>query len=177
MLNSALLTEAVNEKNCTRPCDIFYEVRKGIIESMKQTGEVGSQKDGMDAALCSWNKNGTLEYALANNPLILIRNGELTETKGDKLPVGILTGEQIPFTHHELKVEKGDTVYIFSDGFPDQFGGPKGRKFMIKRFKQLLQDIHKQPLEVQRDKLDTTIKEWMGEEEQVDDILVMGMRF
>jgi len=177
MLNSALLTEAVNEKNCTRPCDIFYEVRKGIIESMKQTGEVGSQKDGMDAALCSWNKNGTLEYALANTPLFLIRNGELTETKGDKLPVGILTGEQIPFTHHELKVEKGDTVYIFSDGFPDQFGGPKQKKFMIKRFKQLLLDIHQQPLEAQRDKLDTTIEDWMDEEEQVDDILVVGMRF
>jgi len=177
MLNSALLTEAVNEKNCTRPCDIFYEVRKGIIDSLKQTGEVGSQKDGMDAALCSWNKNGTLEYALANTPLFLIRNGELTETKGDKLPVGILTGEQIPFTHHELKVEKGDTVYIFSDGFPDQFGGPKQKKFMIKRFKQLLLDIHQQPLEAQRDKLDTTIEDWMDEEEQVDDILVVGMRF
>ncbi|HHZ66120.1 MAG TPA: tetratricopeptide repeat protein [Flavobacteriales bacterium] len=177
MLNSALLTEAVNEKGLTRPCDIFYEVRKGIIDALKQTGELDSQKDGMDAVLCAWNGNGTLEYALANNPLILIRNGELSETKPDKMPVSILTGEQIPYTHHELKVEKGDRVYIFSDGYPDQFGGKKGRKFMIKRFKQLLLDIHQEPLEAQRDKLDAAMQKWMGDGEQVDDILVIGVRF
>ena len=127
--------------------------------------------------LCAWSDNGILEYALANNPLFLIRNGELIETKPDKMPVGILTGEQTLYTHHELKVENGDTIYIFSDGYPDQFGGPKGRKFMIKRFKQLLLDICQEPLETQGDKLDTAMQKWMGKEEQVDDILVIGVRF
>ncbi len=150
MIGSSLLDEAVVEKGVTKPNEIFFEVRKGFIDALKQTGGLASQKDGMDAVLCSWNKNGNLEYALAYNPLLLIRKGELIETKADKQPVGFHTLEQKPFTHHELKLEKGDTVYIFSDGYSDQFGGPKNKKFMLKNFKKLLLSIQDKTMNEQK---------------------------
>jgi len=175
MIGSSLLDEAVIEKGITRPNEIFYEVRKGFINALKQTGE--TQKDGMDAVLCSWNQNGKLEYSLAYNPFFLIRNGKLIETKADKQPVGFHTGEQKPFTHHEHKLEKGDTVYLFSDGYPDQFGGKKNKKFMMKKFKKLLLSVQDKTMNEQKTILETTMAEWKGNTEQVDDILVMGLRF
>ena len=175
MIGSSLLDEAVVEKGITQPNEIFFEVRKGFINALKQTGD--TQKDGMDAVLCSWNKNGSLEYSLAYNPLLLIRKGEILETKADKQPVGFHTGAQKPFTHHELKLEKGDTIYLFSDGYPDQFGGPKDKKFMMKNFKKLLLSIQDKTMNEQKTILETTMAEWKGDTEQVDDILVMGVRF
>ena len=177
MISSSLLDEALLEKGITQPSEIFFEVRKGIIKALKQTEEAGSQKDGMDAVLCSWDQNGKLEYALAYNPFFLIRNGELIETKADKYPVGFHTGAQKPFTHHELKLEKGDTVYLFSDGYPDQFGGKKDKKFMMKNFKKLLLSIQDKTMNEQKTILEETMAEWKGDTEQVDDILVMGVRF
>jgi serine phosphatase RsbU (regulator of sigma subunit) len=131
----------------------------------------------MDAVLCSWNQNGTLEYAMAYNPVLLIRKGEILETKPDKQPVGFLTGKQIEFTHHEVKLEKGDTVYMFSDGYHDQFGGPKGKKFKMGKFRKLLLSIQDQTMQEQKDILKDTMRKWKGKTEQVDDILVMGIRF
>ena len=177
MIGSSLLDEAVLVKGITRPNEIFFEVRKGFIKALKQTGEAGQHKDGMDAVLCSWNQNGNLEYALAYNPLLLIRKGEILETKPDKQPVGFHPSEQSAFTHHELKLEKGDTVYIFSDGYPDQFGGPKNKKFMKKNFKKLLLSIQDKTMNEQKTTLETAMKEWKGDTEQIDDILVMGVRF
>ena len=175
MIGSSLLDEAVIEKGITKPSEIFFEVRKGFINALKQTGD--TQKDGMDAVLCSWNKNGGLEYSLAYNPLLLIRKGEIIETKADKQPVGFHTGEQKPFTHHEHKLEKGDTIYLFSDGYPDQFGGKKDKKFMMKNFKKLLLSIQDKTMNEQKTILETTMAEWKGDTEQVDDILVIGVRF
>ena len=177
MMGSSLLDEAVVEKGITQPNEIFSEVRKGFINALKQTGETGQQKDGMDAVLCSWNKNGTLEYSLAYNPLLLIRNGEILETKADKQPVGFHTKEQMPFTHHELKLEKGDTIYLFSDGYADQFGGKRNKKFMMKKFKKLLLSIQDKTMNEQKASLETTMAKWKSDTEQVDDILVMGVRF
>lgn len=175
MIGSSQLDEAVIEKGLTQPNEIFYEVRKGFINALKQTGE--TQKDGMDAVLIKWDKKNQLEFAAAYNPLFLIRNKELLETKPDKQPVGFYTGEQKPFTHHELSLEKGDTVYIFSDGYHDQFGGPKDKKFMIKNFKKLLLSIQDKPMNEQKTILEETMAEWKGDTEQIDDILVMGVRF
>ncbi|HIA37699.1 MAG TPA: serine/threonine protein phosphatase, partial [Flavobacteriales bacterium] len=115
--------------------------------------------------------------SLAYNPLLLIRKGEILETKADKQPVGFHTGEQKPFTHHEIKLEKGDAVYLFSDGYPDQFGGPKDKKFMMKNFKKLLLSIQDKTMNEQKTILEETMAEWKGDTEQVDDILVMGVRF
>ena len=126
MIGSSLLDEAVVEKGITKPNEIFFEVRKGFINALKQNEEDGTQKDGMDAALIAWDKKNTLQVAAALNPVFIIRDGEIHEFKPDRHPVGYLTGKQEAFTHHELKLEKGDTVYIFSDGYPDQFGGRVG---------------------------------------------------
>ena len=177
MIGSSLLDEAVVEKGLSKPNEIFYEVRKGFINALKQTGEKGQQKDGMDATLIAWDKNNKLEFSVANNPLFLIRNGELLETKPDRQPVGYFTGEQKPFTHHELSLEKGDTVYIFSDGYHDQFGGKKEKKFMIKNFKKLLLSIQDKSMNEQKAILESTMTEWKGDTEQIDDILVMGIQF
>ena len=177
MIGSSQLDEAVIEKGLRKPNEIFYEVRKGFINALKQTGEKGQQKDGMDATLIAWDKNNKLQFSVANNPLFFIRNGELLETKPDKQPVGFYTGEQKPFTHHELTLEKGDTVYIFSDGYHDQFGGPKDKKFMIKNFKKLLLSIHDKSMNEQKTILEETMSQWKGDTEQVDDILVIGVRF
>jgi len=165
------------EKGITKPNEIFFEVRKGFINALKQTGEAGQQKDGMDATLIAWDKQSTLQVAAAYSPVIIIRKGEIQELKPDRQPVGFFTGAQKPFTHHELKLEKGDTLYIFSDGYPDQFGGKKDKKFMMKNFKKLLLSIQDKTMNEQKTILETTLAEWKGDTEQVDDILVMGVRF
>ena len=175
MIGSSLLDQTVLEMGITQPNEIFSEVRKGLIETLKQTEE--TQKDGMDAVLLSWDKKNKLEFALAYNPLLLIRKGEIIEFKPDKQPVGFHMGQQKPFTHHELILEKEDTVYIFSDGYIDQFGGPKQRKFMLKNFKKLLLSIDDKTMDEQKTILKNTLAEWKGDTEQVDDILVMGVRF
>ena len=177
MIGSSQLDEAVIEKGLTKPNEIFYEVRKGFINALKQTGEAGQQKDGMDATLIAWDKNNKLQFSIANNPFFLIRKGELLETKPDRQPVGFFTGEQKAFTHHELSLEKEDTLYIFSDGYPDQFGGPKDKKFMIKNFKKLLLSIQDKSMNEQKTILEETMAQWKADTEQVDDILVIGVRF
>ena len=119
-----------------------------------------------------------LEFAGAYNALYHIRDGELTVTKGDKFPVGIFVGEKMKkFTNHQVKVEKGDVIYIASDGYADQFGGPKGKKFKYQQFQNLLINIHKEGMDKQFDALNKTISDWMGDQhEQIDDILVMGIK-
>ena len=125
MLNSRLLSEAVNEKQIEKPNEIFNYVRKSIISSLKSSSKSGEQKDGMDSALCVWNKShNTLEFACANNPLYLIRNNELIEYKGDRMPVAyseILKD----FSLNKINLQKNDLIYILSDGYQDQIGGPK----------------------------------------------------
>ena len=175
MIGSSLLDEAVVEKGITQPNEIFFEVRKGFINALKQTGE--TQKDGMDAVLIAWDKKSNLQVAAAYSPVLIIRKGEIQELKPDRQPVGFHTGEQKPFTHHEMKLEKGDTVYLFSDGYPDQFGGKKDKKFMMKNFKKLLLSIQDKTMNEQKAILEETLAEWKGDTEQVDDILVMGVRF
>lgn len=177
VVGTYLLNEAVNIKGIYHPADIFEEVRRKLKISLKQEGLDGEQRDGMDAALCAWDKNNKLEFALAYNSLFHIRKGELMETKPDKQPVGFHNIEEKPYTHHELTLEKGDTIYLFSDGYVDQFGGKRNKKFMIKNFKKLLLSIQDKTMNEQKDILQTTMAEWKGSTEQVDDILVMGLRF
>ena len=182
MIALSLLNETVNEKGITKPSDIFYEVRKGFITFLKQTDD--GQRDGMDAVLCALDKKTSeLQFATANNPLYLIRNGNLQETKPDKQPVGLLHGEQKPFTNHKIQLQKGDTIYILSDGYQDQFGGEKGKKFMTKRLKKLFIDNSAKSMDEQKQILNKTIEDWKacpdqpgGSSEQVDDILIIGVR-
>jgi len=177
MIGNALFNEVVNERGITDPGEVLDQVRQGIINSLKQTGELGEQKDGMDAAICLLDlKNRKLDYAGAYNPLWLIRRGELKETKGDKQPVGYYEERAKSYTTHSIELEQGDAFYLFSDGFQDQFGGPKGKKFMAKRMKQLLVEMQDKSMPEQQAHLDKTIEQWKGSGEQVDDILVIGIR-
>ena len=117
----------------------------------------------------------TLQYAGANNPLFIVRKGELMETNADKQPIGIVDNLK-PFTNHIIELQKGDIIYIFSDGFSDQFGGSKNKKFTTKRLKQLFLNIQDKSMPEQKEILDKTLEDWKGNEEQLDDILVIGVR-
>jgi serine phosphatase RsbU (regulator of sigma subunit) len=151
-----------------------------VVETLREKGtiNVSGVKDGMDLALCVIDfKNMKLEFAGANNPLCLVRNNEMIQIKGDRQAIGGTFEDDLPqFTNHEIDLQKGDVIYTFSDGYPDQFGGHDGRKFMLKRFRELLLKIHSHPIEEQGRMLDEILEEWRGREEQVDDILVMGVK-
>ncbi|MCX6297374.1 MAG: tetratricopeptide repeat protein [Bacteroidetes bacterium] len=173
-----LLAKAVNELGLSKPSLILNSLSKGIGKTLRQTGSDSEVKDGMDIALCALDlKTYMLEYAGAYNPLYIIRNGKLLETHSDKIPIGTyLEGEVKNYVNHEMQLEKGDTIYIFTDGYADQFGGEKGKKFKYKSLQQLFISIEGMPMDEQRVILEKTIIDWKGSLEQVDDILIMGVR-
>ncbi|MBL4587019.1 MAG: SpoIIE family protein phosphatase, partial [Flavobacteriales bacterium] len=146
-----LLQQSVNQMGLTKPSEILEFLNLGVTNTLHQTYEESSIKDGMDIALCCWDeKTSTLEFAGAYNPLYIFRDGELIEYKGNRFPVGTFVGEKIrQFTNHTIEVKKGDMIYVFSDGFADQFGGPEGKKFKIRRFKAMLEKIHTHPVDEQ----------------------------
>jgi serine phosphatase RsbU (regulator of sigma subunit) len=170
------LNRCVKEFKLTQPAKILDK----LTDLVKETFESGEDKvkDGMDGALCSINiKNRTVEYAGAHNPLWIIRNGskELEEIKANKQPIGDFDFRK-PFTNHKLQLEEGDLIYFFSDGYVDQFGGPKGKKFKYKTLKNLLIKIADLPLDEQYKELHQTFQDWKGDLEQLDDVCVIGVR-
>lgn len=177
IIGSSLLNEVMNETDLSEPADIMNHLREKIIYVLKQqTSEIES-KDGMDMVLCCIDKkNNLVTFAGANNPLYFIRDGALQEFKGNKQPVGVYGDVLKPFTNQELKVQKGDVFYIFTDGFPDQFGGEQGKKFMYKRFKEVLAEQHRLPMNDQKTVLDAAFNDWKAGHYQVDDVLVIGIR-
>ncbi len=174
------LNYAVDVKKARNAATILNYLNEGVVETLREKGtiNVSGVKDGMDLALCIIDyKNMKLEFAGANNPLCLVRNNEMIQIKGDRQAIGGTFEDDLPqFTNHEIDLQKGDVIYTFSDGYPDQFGGHDGRKFMLKRFRELLLKIHSHPIEEQGRMLDEILEEWRGREEQVDDILVMGVK-
>ena len=173
-----LLDQATKQLKLTKPSEILEYLNHGVTNTLHQTYEESSVKDGMDIALCSWNeKRNLLQFAGAYNPLYLFRDGELTEYRGDRFPVGTFVGEEANnFKNHEIPVQKGDMLYIFSDGFSDQFGGPEGKKFKIRRFKSMLQEVHSYPVEQQFKMVSEQLENWIGDLEQIDDIVLIGVR-
>lgn len=177
MLGISFLNSIVNRNPGINAAEILGEMRKYVVKSLRQNQVNGESKDGMDVALLIFNEKMTrVEYAGANNPLIMVRDGELMEYKSNKMPIGIHLNVSQPFSSHEIEVRKGDMLYLFSDGYEDQFGGPHGKKFMIKNLKQLFLEIHTREVEIQKQIIEKRLDEWKGELEQVDDILVMGIR-
>ncbi len=131
----------------------------------------------MDCVLCKYDFDTlTLTYAAANNPLWMVRDKKLIEHKADKMPVGRYNEEDKDFTLQTIQLQKGDTIYTFTDGYADQFGGSKGKKIMYRQFKDTLLSIHHLPMPEQHNVLEKTINNWKGKLEQVDDILVIGVR-
>jgi len=172
LLNISFLNEAVNERNITPPNEIFDHVRKRLVESISQEGG----QDGMDGALvCYDREKKKLSFAAAHNAPILIRKNAVIEFDADKMPIG--KGERSDnFKNQEVSLEAGDLFYLYTDGYTDQFGGPKGKKFKYRQMKALLQSICMQPLNEQKKILDAVISNWKGDLEQTDDILLIGIK-
>lgn len=178
MVGQNWLNYAVKDLQLERPSDILDALNDGVMSTFKERDDESSVKDGMDIALCCIDyDNMTLEFAGAYNPVLIISNGEVNQIKGDKFPIGaFFKGIRGRFANHTVPVQKGDMVYVFSDGYADQFGGPNNFKFLTKRFRELLLEIHPDPLNVQYDKLYSTLKDWVGDLEQLDDITVIGIK-
>lgn len=175
MIGNNLLDE-ITERGVTRPDLVLEQLDRGIQTSLKQN--VTGNNDGMDMALCLIDRRERkLFYAGANNPLLYVRDGEMTQIKGSMAPVGGYQIKTKRFELHEIPLDKPTTFYIFSDGYIDQFGGPLGRKFMVKNFRQLLHEISPMPFDEQRNILELTFNSWLGTEyPQIDDVLVIGFK-
>jgi serine phosphatase RsbU (regulator of sigma subunit) len=177
MVGISRLNESILEKNLVHPNEILDNVRKGIIDSLNPEGSEEESKDGMDCVLCAYDfKSNRLEFAAANNPLWLVRNKQVTEYKPDKMPVGKYSEDNKPFTLQSIDLQKGDIVYTFTDGFADQFGGPKGKKFKYKQLQDILLESSDLPLDTQKEVLNKKFEEWKGNLEQVDDVCVIGIK-
>ena len=177
MLGISFLNEIVARDEELESNQILDELRKYVIKSLKQTGKDGGSKDGMDISLTIIDhKLLTAQFSGAYNPLYVLRDNEIQQIKADKMPIGYHIRADVPFTKNEIQLCENDRIYMFSDGYADQFGGEKGRKFMSKRFKQLLVDTSSVTMNEQRDILDKTIENWKGEQySQIDDILIIGV--
>lgn len=176
MIGNTLLNQIINERNIVEPAEALNQLHKGIRRLLKQDQADNLQKDGMDIVLVSVHKyRNEVQYAGANNSLYFIEQGEIKELKADKFSIGGLQKEQErKFTNHTLQITSKTTFFLTSDGFQDQFDEAFENKFSSKRMKQLFLDIADLSSEVQKEKLDTTISEWRGTEEQMDDLMVIG---
>jgi serine phosphatase RsbU (regulator of sigma subunit) len=181
VLGASLLNEVINEKGVTQPGEILDMLRDKIIAALRQKGETGENKDGIDMVLCRFDRSkNELIFAAANNPVWLVQHvgGErkLVEFSPDKQPVGIGTLNPAPFSQHACTLQPGDMVFTFTDGFADQFGGPKGKKFKYRQFQETLVSVCNLPVETQYAQLDKTFEEWKGNLEQTDDVLLIGIK-
>ena len=188
MLGASFLREIVEKEFVTHTGVILRKLRKEIIKALKQKGEMGEQKDGMDMAIISINhETNVVKFSGANNPLYVISNRQLDnieplkdfenfyEITADKMPIAIYD-KMDSFVAHELHLQKGDQLYMFSDGFADQFGGAKGKKFKYKPFKRLLSENRDKSMKEQKELLDKAFDDWRGDLEQIDDVVVLGIK-
>lgn len=180
MIGNDLLNQLVVEKKITDPATILKNLHEGICFSLHQHKEKSTVMDGMDIALCKINiKNRVIHYAGAKRPVYIVRassNNHLTEIKADKAGIGGEIEIQRNFTNHAISLNPGDSIYMVSDGYVDQFGGPKGKKYSSKRFREFLIKIKNQTMKEQCKSIETEIEDWKGQEEQTDDILVIGIQ-
>jgi serine phosphatase RsbU (regulator of sigma subunit) len=177
MIGLEIIEKTINEDNIEIPSQILAILNKGLEKTFSSEKNIGTIiRDGMDIGLCIIDKKRKkLLYAGAFFPLYLIRNNSLTEIKGNKIIIG-MNPEGVPYTDHEINLMDEDILYIFSDGYVDQFGGSENKKFMYRRFRYLLLKIHLFPVNDQKAILDEYIKNWMGRNVQVDDVMVIGFR-
>jgi serine phosphatase RsbU (regulator of sigma subunit) len=176
-----LLNTIVRERQEVLPAEMLDLLNAEVTQTLRQDDENSTTKDGMDIALAKINSEAqTLDYAGAHRPLYLLRKGELTQTKGDRFPIGGGSKhyrKRVNFTNHHIDLQKGDTFYMFSDGLPDQFGGPENRKYSPRQIRQLIQDNEALPMPEIEQKFAESLDAWQGDQKQTDDILVIGIRF
>ncbi len=173
-----LFRKITNIEGLSRPSDILNRLNEDFHEIFRDIDNV-ILRDGMDVAFCSIDKKDMIvEFAGAFNPLYIIRDNKITEVKGDRFAIGLdeTNFKDQTFKNHIIPIQKGDIIYLFSDGFADQFGGPDGKKYKYRRFRHLLLNLHQLPMEKQHEILENNVVEWRGEQEQVDDILVIGIK-
>ncbi len=176
MLGTSFLNEIITSRSLDSSGEILDKLRHKVKKSLNQTGVDGEQKDGMDISLMIIdNEKMQLSFAGAYNSLYIIRNGEEITLKADRQPIGIFIKEH-PFETQSIDLQTGDCLYALSDGYPDQFGGEDGDKFKIARFKKLITSIHSKPMNEQKAILENTFADWTHGYDQVDDVLVFGIR-
>lgn len=177
MLGTAYLNEICSGNDLHTPAQLLDLLKQKITTELSQTGSQGESKDGMDMSVIRMNlTTGEVEWAGANNPLYQISDGALTEIKADKQPIGY--SEKVsPFTNHNISLKKGDSLYLFSDGYADQFGGEKGKKYKYSNFKKVLSQTNSMSPEDQKNALLESFRNWQGNLEQLDDVCVIGIRF
>jgi PAS domain S-box-containing protein len=174
-----LLSKCINQHGHTKPNEILNELSAGINNTLRHTQDDSGIKDTMDIALCSIDRTtNMLEFSGAYNSLFIVRKNQLIKVPADRFPIGMFfNGELKKFTNHKVQLEKGDTIYLFSDGYADQFGGPHGKKLTSKKFKDVLLSLQHLSIEEQKHTLNKTIEEWKWmTEEQTDDILIIGVK-
>jgi len=177
MIGLKLIEKTINEDNIETPSEILAVMNKGLEKTFSREKNIGTIiRDGMDIGLCVIDrKRKKLQYAGAFFPLYFIREDKLSEIMADKIIIG-MNPDNLPYTDHEIDILENDMFYIFSDGYVDQFGGKENKKFMYRRFRYLLLTIHNFPVNDQKAILEENIKTWMGANEQVDDMMVIGFR-
>ena len=181
IVGNTLLNEIVNEKKITAPGDILLELHKGVKIALNQNAKEFERRDGMDITLCAFNSNtNEIQYAGANRPLWIYRKDkdyELEIIKATKFPIGGLELEENRvYQNHIVQVNEGDCLYLFSDGYADQFGGPKGKKFMLTNLQKTLLENVEKPMNTQKENLTTAFMDWKHDAEQIDDVLVIGIK-
>jgi serine phosphatase RsbU (regulator of sigma subunit)/HAMP domain-containing protein len=178
VIGNSLLNQIVTASTITSPGTILTQLDQRLHDTLKQHGSVLTN-DGMDAAVCRYRiSKSEITFSGARRPLYLFKKGELIEIKGNKSPIGSF-GHDLNkrFSEHKIAVTSGDTIYMFSDGLQDQFGGPDGKKFMIKRFRDILLAIQEMPMMEQGRRIEKEILDWQSNYEQTDDMLLIGIRF
>lgn len=170
------LNKIVREYGITRPAAILDQLNLEVAKSLIQRGDEVIN-DGMDLALIAYDKkHKKIQYAGAYNPLVIVRDGEIITIKGDRFPIGMSTANNRKFTNVDVDIQSGDVLYLFSDGYADQFGGPEGKKFKSLNLKRELLRISSLSMDAQKEELLKTLDAWMGGRDQIDDILIIGTR-
>lgn len=178
VLALSLLNQVVISFGITDPAEILVQLDILVSQYTQDPSKRQQIRDGFDIVLCQYDREmQELTIAGAHRPLYLIRNGELSQVKGARYSIGANTPRKSNLKNHVLKIEKGDLIYLFSDGYPDQFGGNQNKKYMVGKFKKLLKSIADLPLNEQKQELDAVFKEWKGKKNQTDDVLVIGIKF
>jgi serine phosphatase RsbU (regulator of sigma subunit) len=177
MLGISFLEEIVNRRGIIESGSILNELRREIQYALHQKGTRNEAKDGMDISLCVTDRSkNTIQYSGAFNNLYLVREGQLIEYRADRMPIGIFEESENKYTVHNIGSLPGDMIYMFSDGFADQFGGPENKKFRYSSLKAAFVEIHKLPVQKQKQYLERRLIEWKGDKEQIDDVLIVGFR-